>query len=574
MGQRKHSEESKPGTVAAEREQIIAARGKGRLATLGVYTRLAGPGWLQSAITLGGGSLAGSLYLGVLGGTHLLWLQPLAMMMGVIMLSAIAYVTLSTGERPFRAINRHVSPVLGWGWALATLMANCVWALPQFSLGTAALRQNLLPGLSGEEVAAGAGRDFGVSLCLLAVATVVIWLYGSGTRGIRIFEGILRVMVGIVIVAFLGVVLKLSFMSGAINWTEVGKGFLPRLSLLRAPAPTFAPFIEDVLPAFQSYWTDLIVGDQRKVMITAAATAVGINMTFLLPYSMLRKGWDRHFRGLAAFDLATGLFVPFLLVTTCIVIASSTQFHTQPYPGLPPAADQGDATVAVPPGAEGQYRAMLAGRVQKELGTEAFAALSEDVLARHIQALPLPDKQMAAMLVKRDAFDLAHALKPLTGEVFGSYVFGIGVLGMAVSTIIILMLINGFTVCEMLGVESEGWIHRVGCLIPGIGVLGPLVWGDVKFWAAVPTSVFGMALLPIAYFSFYFLMNQPRLLGSEMPRGTRRVAWNLLMALAAGLASVGALFSIWSGLRVTGLVLVAAFVGLALLVQWIRQREA
>lgn len=35
---------------------------------LPVYLRLSGPGWLQSAITLGGGSLAGSLYLGVIGG--------------------------------------------------------------------------------------------------------------------------------------------------------------------------------------------------------------------------------------------------------------------------------------------------------------------------------------------------------------------------------------------------------------------------------------------------------------------------------------------------------------------------
>ena len=32
------------------------------------------------------------------------------------------------------------------------------------------------------------------------------------------------------------------------------------------------------------------------------AAAVGINMTFLLPYSMLARGWDKDFRGLAVFD--------------------------------------------------------------------------------------------------------------------------------------------------------------------------------------------------------------------------------------------------------------------------------
>ena len=62
-------------------------------------------------------------------------------------------------------------------------------------------------------------------------------------------------------------------------------------------------------------------------MIAAAATAVGINMTFLLPYSMLRKGWGREHRGLASFDLGIGLFVPFFLATTCVMIASASQFH-------------------------------------------------------------------------------------------------------------------------------------------------------------------------------------------------------------------------------------------------------
>ena len=92
--------------------------------TLATYTRLSGPGWLQSAITLGGGSLAGSLYLGVIGGYEFLWLQPLMMILGIVMLSAIAYVTLSTGKRPFQAMNEHVSPVLGWGWLLAAMMAK------------------------------------------------------------------------------------------------------------------------------------------------------------------------------------------------------------------------------------------------------------------------------------------------------------------------------------------------------------------------------------------------------------------------------------------------------------------
>ena len=35
----------------------------------------------------------------------------------------------------------------------------------------------------------------------------------------------------------------------------------------------------------------MVANIQKDRIITAFATAVGINMTFLLPYSMLRKGW-------------------------------------------------------------------------------------------------------------------------------------------------------------------------------------------------------------------------------------------------------------------------------------------
>ncbi|MEM6507558.1 MAG: hypothetical protein AAF711_19130, partial [Planctomycetota bacterium] len=141
---------SETNKVEQDRAALASVEGKGFFAKLGVFTKLSGPGWLQSAITLGGGSLAGSLYIGVIGGYDMLWLQPMMMILGIVMLSAIAYVTLSTGERPFHAINKHVNPVLGWGWLFAAMIANLVWAMPQFSLGTAAMQQNLGLELSNE----------------------------------------------------------------------------------------------------------------------------------------------------------------------------------------------------------------------------------------------------------------------------------------------------------------------------------------------------------------------------------------------------------------------------------------
>jgi hypothetical protein len=188
-----------------------------------------------------------------------------------------------------------------------------------------------------------------------------------------------------------------------------------------------------------------------------------------------------------------------------------------------------------------------------------------------LAGMPEGDKQMAAMLVRRDAFNLASSLERLTGKTFSHYIFGIGVLGMALSTIIILMLISGFTICEIFNLPQSGRTHRLACLVAGIGVLGPFIWkGQTQFWLAVPTSVFGMTLLPIAYFTFFLMMNNRQLMGSEMLRGNRRTIVNTLMLVALGLAAFGAGWSIWDKVRWIGVGLVVAFITLAVIVHFIR----
>lgn len=548
--------------VARDRAFLAEAQARGPLAALGAFLKLSGPGWLQSAITLGGGSLAGSLYMGVIGGYELLWLQPLMMILGVVMLSAIAYVTLSTGEKPFGAINQHVNPVLGWGWLLAAMMANLVWAMPQFSLGTAALQQNLFPDVPW---LAGRQGEWVCAAILFVLSGCVVWFYDSGGWGVRVFEWILKAMVGIIVLSFFGVVGAMAA-KGSLDWGRIAAGFVPDVSLLWRPATDLQAFITQSDAA--EYWANTILATQREVMIAAAATAVGINMTFLLPYSMLRKGWDRTFRGLAVFDLSTGLFIPFVLATSCVVIAAVSQFHGRVSAELisRPAAE-----------ATGQYRANMEKRLQAEVGTTAFAALSPAEINVRLDALPEADRQLAAMLVKRDAFDLARALENLFGKGgLTQKVFGIGVLGMAVSTIIILMVINGFCITEMLGASCGGLLHRLGAYLPGItGALGFLyLWSnaDAKFWLAVPTSNFGMVLLPIAYVTFFLMMNSRTLLGDALPTGINRVLANLAMLVAISVASIGAAMSIWANVRWAGVAAAAAFAALVMAVGILRKR--
>ena len=510
------------GGEAVEREremlrEINARSVPGRLAG---YIKLSGPGWLQSALTLGGGSLAGGLYLGVIAGFGLLWLQPVAMILGICMLSAIGYVTLSTGLRPFRAINQHINPALGWLWLAASGLANVVWALPQYSLATGALQQNLMPDLLG----GGGGLSETTAKVLIAcvilvVSIAVTWSYGSGHWGVRVYEVMLKVVVGLIVFCFIAVVARLA-MANQLDWGAVFAGFVPDLGALFRPAPALQALV-DALPdaASRDYWSETIVGSQRDKMMAAFATAVGINMTFLLPYSMLGRGWGREHRGLGIFDLATGMFIPFFLATTCVVIASASQFHGQPKADVP-TDDAG-------------YVALLAKPEADLTGPEKAFLKIVDERGAGRDELPEGERVLAATLIERDADALAGSLTPVFGGGrFADVVFGLGVLGMACSTITLLMLVSGFVVCEVLNVPATGWRFRLGALLPCVGALGPFVWGGAKVYLAVPTSVFGLTLLPVAYLTFLLLMNRRELLGDAMPTGGKRLAVNAALGVA------------------------------------------
>ena len=519
-------------SIEKEKDYLIKAEASGFASRILAYTKLSGPGWLQSAITLGGGSLASSLFLGVLAGYSLLWLQPMAIILGVIMLSAISHVTLSTGQSPFVSINNEINPVLGWGWAIATIMANIVWCLPQFSLGTAAVTQNLYPGLNST------GGKVIVCFLLVCTAFFIVRAYDKGSSGVKIFDWVLKIMVGIVVISFFGVVIKLST-SGEANWNKIISGFIPDFSLLNNPADIYLPFLEKT-GEFRSFWEMKIIGLQQDVMISAAATAVGINMTFFMPFVLLRRKWGREHRGLAKFDLWTALLIPYIVATSCVVIAAGTRFNGKPDSAF-------DSNGNIYQNLEKGYLELASARAALEWDKSEYEALAPVQQEAVLESLPLADRQLAAMLVKRDAFNLADSLESLfESKAFSHYVFGIGVLGMALSTIIILMTINGHALCEVLGKPHSGRPFLGGALLVGIGVLGPFFWKDAAFWLAVPTSILGFTLIPVAYLSFFLLMNNLQVLGRARPEGTTRIVWNVFMILALGVMGTAAVYVAWN----------------------------
>lgn len=561
--------------VDLDRQKILQAQDKGALGKFLAYSKLSGPGWMQSALTLGGGSLGSSLYLGILAGVSMIWLQPFAMILGVIMLSAISYVTLSTGDRPFRAINKHINPVLGWSWLIASLMANMVWSMPQYSLCFAVIEQNLLPEvflgdgpLANGSEASPAGKWL-VSIAILILCTLVTWSYGSGSRGVKIYEGVLKIVVAVIVLCFVGVVVRMGMVGDGIDWGAIFAGLIPKFHHIYAPAETLQPLLDAVAePAAAAYWSDLIVSQQRDIMLSAVAAAVGINMTFLLPYNLLSRGWDKDFRGLTIFDMSTGTFIPFVLATGCVVIAAATQFHAK----LPDGFEVAGASVTVPQRFEKPYEKLLEKRIKTSEGDGS--ELSEEP--------SLAEKKLAAVLVKRDTYDLASSLQQLFadesgegGRFFSNVVFGIGVVGMTLSSISLMMLISGFVVCEVFDVPPRGWLFRIGCLLSANGVLWPWIWeSDAKAYLTVVAGVFGAMLLPIAYITFYLMMNQKSLMGEERPQGTARIVWNVLMGIAAVAATAAGISAIYKKGGSLALYIVAGYIVIVLIVQMFRKKPS
>ena len=247
-----------------DRQILVDAQQRGATAQLRAWLRLSGPGWLQSAITLGGGSLIGALYLGVLGGTSMLWLQIIAIVLGVVMLSAISYVTLSTGVRPYAAINQYVNPVLGVGWIAATILANMIFILPQFSLCFDAIDNNLLPGMVNGEVWS---HRLTVTLILAVLATAAVLMSIRGGSTARLFDWILKAIVALIVICFVGVVFWLA-RSGLLDWQSIWWGLVPNPASWNSPAPAISAALNELPENIHQYWESKILDMQHKVMIS------------------------------------------------------------------------------------------------------------------------------------------------------------------------------------------------------------------------------------------------------------------------------------------------------------------
>ena len=171
------------------------------------YARLTGPGYLQSAMTLGSGTAAACLLSGWKYGYKLLWVQPVAMFLGVMMLAALANIVLTKGERPYKSFGREIGKPLVFLWALGTVMASIIWHFPQYGLAAAAARDlGTMAGgtmmTNGDFTNTGLLVSFAVGFLILGINMFVVFGYGSSSKGIRLYEWFLRLVIAGVIIMF------------------------------------------------------------------------------------------------------------------------------------------------------------------------------------------------------------------------------------------------------------------------------------------------------------------------------------------------------------------------------------
>lgn len=268
------------------------------------YLRLSGPGWLQGAMTLGGGSAITSLTIGGVYGYQLLWVQPLSILIGCIMLFALSHQTLSTGIKPFAAMRDHVHPSLAWLWAISALLSSIIWGFSHYPLSAGMLEEVIAVGTGFSlQESGGIARElylFGLAAIVWALCATTAWRYGSGGRTVKIFEQSIKLLSTMIVLSFAWVVINAS-LKQQIDWGAVLAGFIPQ------SLPTDAAGVTTIMAAL--------------------GTAVGINMTFVYGYTLLQRGWGPEHRELARYDIVMGLVIPYLLVTGLISIAAAGAFY-------------------------------------------------------------------------------------------------------------------------------------------------------------------------------------------------------------------------------------------------------
>lgn len=278
------AERLSPDAIAAERGRLDALAGKPAPLRFWERLKLSGPGFMDSALTLGAGTLTAAMLSGSVFGYRTLWLLWVSMGLGLFMMAAMARFTCRGRFRIIRVQNRHH----GWlvGSFLTALVGTAAVAVifnyGQYSLGTH-LIESLTP-LFGFEFP----RQYNWTV-FMGITAFLILSYGRrGRRGIRLVETFMKLSIALMLVCFGACLLLVG-----VDWSAFLKGM-------------FVPWLPSGMAGLDLF-------------IASSAAAIGVMDWVFFHYAGLARGWGRKHESQARFDIVVGLFIPFIVVNYLVI---------------------------------------------------------------------------------------------------------------------------------------------------------------------------------------------------------------------------------------------------------------
>lgn len=288
------TEDIPPEVLAAEIDELERLRRKPALMRFWGHLQLSGPGFMDSALTLGAGTLAAAMLSGAAFGYKTMWLLWLSMGLGMFMMAAMARLTCRGGFRLIAVQNRY------HGWLVGSLMTGIVGTVSvavifnyaQYSLGTH-LIESITPLL---------GFHFPRQINWIVYMAITSWLilsYGRrGKRGISLVENFMKLSIGVMLLCFGGCLIIVG-----VDWEGLLQGM-------------FIPWLPSGMEGLDLF-------------IASSAAAIGVMDWVFFHYAGLARGWGRKHETQAHFDIGVGLFLPFVVINYLVIGVFAATLHKQ-----------------------------------------------------------------------------------------------------------------------------------------------------------------------------------------------------------------------------------------------------
>lgn len=246
---------------------------------LGEHLTGMGPSWVAGAIAAGPATMASLITAGATFGYSLLWVVILSAILG----ATAQYLSMRLGLLTESGIVSVVESALGerWAWLLVADVVLAAGLAQLVIMKTVASVSETVTGIDGR---------------LWAVAWALVLAVGLAGRGYRVIEVGAKVLVSMVVVAFLASAFVVPVDSGA---------------AARGLVPTVPGGVDGALVAAG------ILGG-----------AVHVTLVTMQSYTMRAREWTRGNYGLATFDIGASMLVAFGIYSLAIFLVAAGVLHT------------------------------------------------------------------------------------------------------------------------------------------------------------------------------------------------------------------------------------------------------